>query len=235
VAHDDPAGVTGQALRRFRGNADAVVEDRLAWVIGVCQHRGIDVDHHLVARPGGARVEAVMERRLGEQRQGVGLLLLHRGLLLHGNRRFRGNVRGLCRPRASAVVQRLPGSVERRDEQRPDLGRQATPDRDRAVFILIHVQGAELVLELGIAELGLAVHPAPAAHDALDVLSGARAPDGQQALLDVGRGDAGEGPDLGVGQRAAGERLGQPGQTPEGTRHADLLPGGAEVKAGAPG
>jgi hypothetical protein len=43
------------------------------------------VDHHLVALPWRADIDAVMEGRLCEQRQRVGLLLLER-------RRFRGNV-----------------------------------------------------------------------------------------------------------------------------------------------
>ena len=51
----------------------------------------------------------------------------------------------------------------------------------------------------------------------------------------VRRGHAGEGADLGVRQLAAGERLGQPRQRGQGTRHADLLAGRAEVEADAPG
>jgi hypothetical protein len=57
VAHHHPAGVAGQALRRFRGNARPVLEDRLAWLLRIGQHLGIDVHHHLVALPRGAGIE----------------------------------------------------------------------------------------------------------------------------------------------------------------------------------
>ena len=48
VAHQHAAGITRQALRCFRGNVGAAVEHRLAGLIGVGQHRRIDVNHHLV-------------------------------------------------------------------------------------------------------------------------------------------------------------------------------------------
>jgi len=60
-------------------------EDRLARLRRVGQHLGIDVDHHLVALPRGAGIEAVVQGRLREQGQGI------RPLLRHGGR-FRGNV-----------------------------------------------------------------------------------------------------------------------------------------------
>ena len=58
VAHDHPARVAREALRRFRGNANSVVQDGLAGVLGVGQHRGIHVNDHLVALAEGARVYA---------------------------------------------------------------------------------------------------------------------------------------------------------------------------------
>ena len=79
-----------KALGRFRGNARAVFDDGLAGLIGILQDGGVDMDHHLVVLGRRARIDAVVERGLGEQLQGVGLLLRHR-------RRFRGNVRGLSR------------------------------------------------------------------------------------------------------------------------------------------
>jgi len=72
----------------------AVVEHGLAGRIGIGQRRGVDVDHHLVTLARRARVDAVMEGRLREQRQRVGLLLLERGRVLDGHfdhTRFRGN------------------------------------------------------------------------------------------------------------------------------------------------
>ena len=79
VAHHHAARVAGQALRRFRGNAAPVLEDRLARMLGVGQHRGVDVDHDLVALAGSPGIEPVVQRGLGQQGQGVGLLLRHRG------------------------------------------------------------------------------------------------------------------------------------------------------------
>ena len=89
MAHHHPARVTGKALGRFRGNARAVLEDRLAGLIRIGQHGGIDVDHHLVALGRGAGIEPVLERRLRKEGQGIGLLLGQGG-------RFLGNVPAPC-------------------------------------------------------------------------------------------------------------------------------------------
>ena len=51
------------------------LEDGLARRLRIGQHLGVDVDHHLVALPRGAGIEAVVEGRLREQGQGVRLLL----------------------------------------------------------------------------------------------------------------------------------------------------------------
>ena len=67
----------------------AAFEDGLARLLWIGQHRGVDVDHHLVALAGGAGIEPVMQRRLRQQGQGIGLLLGPRG-------RFRGNVSEPC-------------------------------------------------------------------------------------------------------------------------------------------
>ena len=66
VLHHHAARVARQALRRFRGNAHAVLEDGLAGLIGVREHRGIDVDHHLISLSQGAGIDAVVEGRLRE-------------------------------------------------------------------------------------------------------------------------------------------------------------------------
>jgi hypothetical protein len=81
VAHHHPAGVAGQALRRSRGNARAVLEHRLAGGVGVRQDLSIDVDHDMVGFLRAPRVEALVEGCLGEQGEGVRLLLLHRRLI----------------------------------------------------------------------------------------------------------------------------------------------------------
>jgi hypothetical protein len=75
MTHHHPAGVARQAPGRFRGNARAPFEDRLPRLIRIRQRRGVDMDHHLVALARGARIELVVQRRLREERQGIGLLL----------------------------------------------------------------------------------------------------------------------------------------------------------------
>ena len=66
VTHHDARRVAGEALGRFRGNAYAVFEDRLARLIGIRDDIGIDMDHHLVAPAGGAGIDPVMQRGFGE-------------------------------------------------------------------------------------------------------------------------------------------------------------------------
>ena len=82
MAHHHPAGVARQAPGRFRGNACAVFQDRLARLIQIGQHLGVDVDHHLVALARGAGIESLVEGGLGEEGQRVGLLLGQRGRFL---------------------------------------------------------------------------------------------------------------------------------------------------------
>ena len=85
VAHHHPTGVAREAPGRFRGNARAALEDGLPRLLRISQDWGVDVDHHLVALPRSAGIEAVVQDRLREQGQGIRLLL--------GDwRRFRGNV-----------------------------------------------------------------------------------------------------------------------------------------------
>jgi len=123
VSHHHPAGVARQALRRSRGNARPVLQDRLARRLGVRQHLGIDVDHYLVALARRAGVDAVMESRLRQQRQRVRLLPLHRrriGLRLQGS---------------PALIQRLAGGSQRLHEQGADLRGQPPFDPHRAVAV----------------------------------------------------------------------------------------------------
>ncbi len=61
----------------------AVLEDRLAGLVGIREDRGIDMNYHLISLRRGAGIDAVVEGCLREQRQRVGLLLRH-------GRRFRG-------------------------------------------------------------------------------------------------------------------------------------------------
>ena len=82
MAHNHLAGVARQAPGRFRGNARAVLEDGLARLLRLGQRRGVDVDHHLVALARRARIEPLVQGRLREERQGIGLPLGHRGRFL---------------------------------------------------------------------------------------------------------------------------------------------------------
>jgi hypothetical protein len=67
VLHHNTAGVARQAPRRFCGNACAVLEHGLAELIGIREHRGVDVDDDLIALARRAGIDAVMQRRLREQ------------------------------------------------------------------------------------------------------------------------------------------------------------------------
>src|SRR5437660_508177 len=108
VLHHHTACVARQALRRFGGNAHAVLEDGLAGLIGVREYGGVDVDDHLIALARGTGIDPVMERGLGEQPERVGLLPLHRG-------RFQRMIHaaGLCSPRSARLVQTLSGGMPR--------------------------------------------------------------------------------------------------------------------------
>jgi hypothetical protein len=202
---------------------------------GSARTSAIDVDHYLVALARGAGIDAVVQGRLREQRQGVRLLLDHRRRVAF--RLFS----------ASPLIQRLAGGSQRLHEQRADLRGQPPADTDGTVGVGIHVQRPAGVLQGSLPGLGLPVHSAPAAHEALDVLRCAGARRRQQPLFGL-RGDhAGQLPDLRVGQLPAGERLSQQRQRAESARHSDVLascaggephppaqPGGAGAEAGVP-
>ncbi len=106
VLHHHTARVARQALRRFGGNAHAVLEDGLAGLIGVREYGGVDggvdVDDHLIALARGTGIDPVMERGLGEQPERVGLLRLHRGRFPRIDHEA-----GLGARRASLLIQRL--------------------------------------------------------------------------------------------------------------------------------
>ena len=75
VPHHHPARVARQAPRRSRGNVAHLLQLGLAGGLRVRQHRGVDVDDHLVPLARRARVELVVQRALGQQPQRIGLLL----------------------------------------------------------------------------------------------------------------------------------------------------------------
>src|SRR5262249_59103482 len=78
-----------------------------------------------------------MERGLGQQRERVGLLLLHCRLV------------GLRLLLAPPLVERLSGGLQCLQEEGANLRSQAATDRDRAVFVWIHVQRPAGVLAGG--------------------------------------------------------------------------------------
>jgi hypothetical protein len=140
-----------------------------------------------------------VQRGLRDHSQGVRLLLTH-------TRRLSLGVGD-----AGLGVHPVAGGVERPAEHRAHLGRQAAPDHDHAVFILIQVQRPAL-LPLGrLAIFGMAVHPTPGADEMLDVGRGTGLGELQQALLALRRRDPGEGPDFGVRQLPTGEGMRDPG------------------------
>ena len=141
----------------FIGRIHAVLEGRLPGVIGIGEHRRIDVHHDLIALAGRAGVEVVVQRGLGEESQGVGLLLGHAGGVLP--RRVRLGFRGRLITRRG---QRLP-------DHRADFGGEPAVDDEHAVDVLIDAQGPAAIALVGLSVLGVAVHPAPGPGQGFDV------------------------------------------------------------------
>ena len=230
VPHHHPARVTRQPLRRSRGNVAPLFQHGLAGLLRIRQHRGVHMHHHLVALPRGPGVELVMQRRLGQQGQRV-RLLLQPGRRLCG--RVGGRQGGLGD--AALLVQRLARRGEGPQEQHAHFRRQAPTQHHGAILVLVDVERAARVMARRLASFGLSVHAAPAPHDALHVDRRPRAPHRQQPGLGLRGRHAGDGADLGVGELAARQGLGQGWQGPEGAGHPDVLPGGARGEADAPG
>ena len=122
VPHDHPARIAGQPLRRSRGNARSVLQRGLAGLGRIRQNGGVHMDDHLVPLPGRSGVELLMQRYLGEQGQGIRLLLCHGG-------RFRGNVPEPCRGTglfSGPLVQALAGRGQGLHDQRSHLRLEAS-------------------------------------------------------------------------------------------------------------
>src|SRR5258708_27909682 len=80
----------------------------------------------------------------------------------------------------------------------------------------------------------LAVHPAPAADDALDVLGGTGPAGCEQSLFGLRRRDAGQRSNFRVPELAARPRLRQPWQGPPPARPPDALPSPPPTHAHTP-
>jgi hypothetical protein len=115
----------------------AVLERGLPGRLRIGEHRGVDVNDDLVALARRPRVDTAMERRLGEQCQRIGLLLLER-------RRFRGNVRRarVVEGPRSPLIQRLARRGQCLDQQLTNLRLEPSTDCDHAVLIPIHMERA---------------------------------------------------------------------------------------------
>ncbi len=230
VSHQHPARVARQALRRSRGNVAPPFQHGLAGLLRIREDCGVYVDHHLIPFTRRSGVELMVQRRLGQQRQRV-RVLLRPGRRLHG----RVGVRQAGPGDASPLIEGLAGGVEGPQEQRAHLRRQAPAQHHSAVLILVDVERAGCVLSPGLAGFGLPVHPAPAPHDALHVDRRPGAPHRQQPGLSLRGCHAGDGADLGVGELAARQGLGQGWQCPEGAGHPDPLTSGPWLEPHAPG
>ena len=218
VPHHHPARVARQPPRRFRGNVRALLQRRLPRLLGSASDRGVHVHHHLVPLARRPRVELVMQRRLRQQGQRVRLLL---GRVGARGGSVAGSAASLAR---LPLVQRLAGRVQRPQEQRADLRCQPPAQHHGAVLILVDVQGAGPRA----GAWPLALRPAgPRRRQPrtmpLHVGRRARPPHRQQPGFGLRGRDARQGADLGVGELAAGQRLGQRGQR----RRARAPPGPA--------
>jgi hypothetical protein len=83
--------------------------------------------------------------------------------------------------------------------------------------------------------LGVAVHPAPAADEPLDVGDRAGVGEGQQPLLGLRRRDPGQRADLGVGQLAAGQGRSDAREAGQRPGHPYAFARGAKIHADPPG
>jgi hypothetical protein len=111
-------------------------------------------------------------------------------------------------------LQGLAGRGQRPHEQRADLRLQPAPEHYGAVVILVDMQRSTRVPSRGLPRFSLAVHAAPTAYDPLHMGRRARASHPEQPRFGLRRRDARQGTDLGVGQLATGEGLGQQRRVP---------------------
>jgi hypothetical protein len=226
VPHHHAARVASQAARRFRGNARAVLEDRLPRLIWVGQHGSIDVDYDLITLARGARIELVVECGLRDQTQRVSLLLGHGRRIPEGIERDSGH---LFTKRA-LPVESFSSRGQRLHEQRSCFRLESAAHGDHAVLVLVNVKHAPGVPLRGFLRLGHPVHAAPTAHDPFDVIGGPRTADRQQPSFGLGRGHAGERAHLGVRQLASGKGFGEERQRAERARDPHPLTGRARIE-----
>ena len=126
------------------------------------------------------------------------------------------------------------GSHERPVQHGADLRRQPATQHQHAVVVDPGGQMPGEVPGVGFLRRNYAVSATPRPYDSLNMRRRACERDIQQPLLGLRRGHPGDGPHLGVRDRAAGQSGADEGQSGQRTRHSDLLARGAEVDPGAP-
>ena len=226
------------------GTRAPVLEDGLAGLIRVRQHRGIDVDHHLVALARGAGIEPVVRGpspRAGPARRPAA------GPWSGAPRRDR---RGSVAARSSArlrwySVSRAAASARRSRAPTSGSSRPRTTTMPSSSWWTCSARLA--CCRAALPGLGLAVHAPPAAHDALDVGGRAGAPHRRAAALrsPAWRRGSGRGPSRTTARRGRGPGPGaaaSPGRAPRGPApgprrgrgRPPAQPGGAGAEAGVP-
>ncbi len=167
-----------------------------------------------------------LEALLQPEAEGVGAALRGGGLVLGSGG-------------ALLAVELVLGHLEGLEQQGAHLRGELAADLVVAVVGEVEREGAVLGrvgLAGGVVRAGVAaVEPAPLADQALDVGGGAVAGEGEEFGLVAGGGGAGQGAHLRVGDLALREGGRDEGQGGEAARDADLLAGGPERDAGAPG
>ena len=228
-----PASVAGGRVRGgcVRAGRRRTVRARLAVFRPRGERVGVHVHDHLIAVAGRALVEPAGQRRLGHHPQRI------RPPLRQRRRHAAGRV--ICGIPGRTVRPRLaPLGVERRVQRPPHggahLGRQPAAHHHHPVLVHPGRERPRGVPLRVLRRLGRAVDPPPRADYLLDVRRGAGQRHVEQRLLGLGRGHAGDGAHLRVGDGAAPQRVAQPGQPAQGAGDPHVLAGGAGRQAGAP-
>ena len=196
---------------------------------------------HLIAVARGPLVQPACQRALGHHAQGICAPLCDgrshrlRRVPNRAVRRRRLRLPVSARRRSARVRCRgVEGRFQRPPHHRAHLRRQPPADHHHAVVVHPGVERPRLVPLLLLGLLGRAVHAPPRADHLLNVRRGAGQGDVEQRLLGLGRGHAGDGAQLRVGDGAALHGVAQLGQLGQGARDAHVLAGGAGGETDAP-
>ena len=227
MAHEYAAGVTGESLRRFRGNVGAFLQHRLPRR-RFSQHFRVNVDHDLIALTGGPRVEPLVERRLGDQCHRVYVLLRN------GRRLQRALSHASLGIVATALVEHLAPGLQRAPQEGSYLRCQPPPHHHHAVLIGEHVERAASVLLGLLGPFRVPIHPPPPPDDSLDVRRRPRPPHLQEPALRLRRSHPGQRPHLGVGQFTSGQCPGEERQRRQRPCDPDPLASRTQIEAHPP-